>query len=188
MINVPGYEMGGILLSAEEIHSKVRELGRRISEDYRGQSITVLGILKGSFVFMADLIREIDADVEVDFMEVSSYGNAMKSSGNIRIKKDLESSPVGKNILIVEDIIDSGRTLKYLRDTYLAGKEPQSVRIVTLLDKPSRRTSEIQPDYTGFEIEDLFVVGYGLDYAQKFRQLPYIAYLIEKKEEGIVRR
>ena len=183
MISVPGYEMGGILFSAEQIHERVRELGQQISEDYRGQSITVVGILKGSFVFMADLIREIDADVTVDFMEVSSYGNATKSSGNVKIKKDLDSSPAGRNILIVEDIIYSGNTLKYLRDTYLAGKGPASVRIVTLLDKPSRRTADVQVDYTGFQIEDLFVIGYGLDYAQQFRQLPYIAYLEESEQD-----
>lgn len=180
MINVPGYEVGGILISEEEIRNKIRELGRKISEDYHGEKVTALGILKGSFVFMADLIREIDTDVEVEFMEVSSYGNATKSSGNIMIKKDLDSSPAGKHILIVEDIIDSGNTLKYLRDSYLSGKEAASVKIVTFLDKPSRRTADIQPDYTGFAIEDLFVVGYGLDYAQQFRQLPYIAWLKKK--------
>ena len=183
MIDVPGYKMGGTLFSAEQIREKVKELGRRISEDYKDKPLTVVGILKGSFVFMADLIREIDADIQVDFMEVSSYGNRTKSSGNIMIKKDMDTSPSGKHILIVEDIIDSGNTLKYLRDTYLAGKEAASVRIVTFLDKPARRTAEIQPDYTGFEIEDLFVIGYGLDYAQQFRQLPYIAYLKEEDTE-----
>lgn len=181
MINVPGYKIGGILYSAEEIDEKVKELGRQISEDYRGKKITVVGILKGSFVFMADLIRAIDAEIEVDFMEASSYGDSTKSSGNVKIRKDMDSSPVGKNILIVEDIIDTGNTLKYLRDTYLAGKNPASVKIVTMLDKPARRTAEIEADYTGFSIEDLFVIGYGLDYAQKFRELPYIAYL-EKNE------
>ena len=181
MINVPGYKIGGILYSAEEIDEKVKELGRQISKDYRGKKITVVGILKGSFVFMADLIRAIDAEIEVDFMEASSYGDSTKSSGNVKIRKDMDSSPVGKNILIVEDIIDTGNTLKYLRDTYLAGKNPASVKIVTMLDKPARRTSEIEADYTGFSIEDLFVIGYGLDYAQKFRELPYIAYL-EKTE------
>ncbi len=171
--------MGGMLFSAEEISEKVKELGRRISEDYKGKKITAVGILKGSFVFMADLIRAIDTEVEVDFMEVSSYGNSTESSGNVMIRKDLDSSPAGKDILIVEDIIDTGNTLKYLRDTYLAGKNPASIKIVTMLDKPSRRTAGISPDYTGFSIDDLFVIGYGLDYAQKFRDLPYIAYLKE---------
>lgn len=177
MIKVPGYEMGGTLYSAEDIQGRVRELGRQISEDYKGKKLTVVGILKGSFVFMADLIRAIDADMEVEFMEVSSYGDSTTSSGLVRIKKDMDSSPEGRNILIVEDIIDTGNTLKYLKDTYLAGKNPKSVRIVTMLDKPSRRTADIKPDYSGFTVEDLFIVGYGLDYAQKFRQLPYIAYL-----------
>ena len=183
MIDVPGYKIGGVLFSEDQISEKVKELGRSISEDYKGRDLTVVGILKGSFVFMADLIREIDTNVRVEFMEVSSYGNRTKSSGNIMIKKDMETSPAGKHILIVEDIIDSGNTLKYLRDTYLAGKEAASVRIVTFLDKPSRRTAEITPDYTGFSIEDLFVVGYGLDYAQQFRQLPYIAWLEEEDPE-----
>ena len=182
MISVPGYKVGGTLFTAEQIHEKVKELGRRISEDYRGETITAVGILKGSFVFMADLIREIDADIQVDFMEVSSYGNKTKSSGNIMIKKDMEIAPSGKNILIVEDIIDSGNTLKYLRDTYLAGKEAKSVKIVTFLDKPSRRKADIEPDYTGFRIEDLFVAGYGLDYAQHYRELPDIIYLLEEED------
>lgn len=186
MIKVPGYEMGGILYTEEDIREKIKELGRQISKDYKGKQLTVIGILKGSIVFMADLIREIDADVVVDFMQVSSYGNSTKSSGNVRIKKDLESSPVGKHLLIVEDIIDTGNTLKYLRDTYLAGKNPKSVKIVTMLDKPSRRKADIQADYTGFTIDDLFVIGYGLDYAQQFRHLPYIAYLREVKEEAEV--
>jgi hypoxanthine phosphoribosyltransferase len=157
-------------------------MGRRISEDYRGEKLTVVGILKGAFMFLADLIRELDMDVEVEFMQVSSYGNETRSSGNIMIKKDLEISAAGKNILIVDDIIDSGNTLKYLKETYLAGKGAKSVRVATFLDKPSRRTVAMQPDYTGFQIDDLFVIGYGLDYAQQFRQLPYIAYLTEKSE------
>lgn len=181
VINVPGYEMGGQLLSAETIHDRVAELGKQISADYAGKKITVVGILKGSFVFMSDLIREIDGDVEIDFMEVSSYGNSTTSSGNVRIVKDMDVSPADKNILIVEDIVDTGNTLKYLKDTFLRSKNPESVKIVTLLDKPARRKADIVPDYCGFTVEDLFIIGYGLDYAQQFRQLPYIAYLKEKK-------
>ncbi len=183
MINVPGYKVGGILYSAEEIQEKVKELGRRISEDYKGRPLTVVGILKGSFVFMADLIREIDADVQLDFIAAASYGNKTESSGEIQIKKDMDITPAGKDILIVEDIIDSGNTLKYLRDIYLAGKNAKSVKIATLLSKPSRRKVDIEPDYNGFVIDDLFVVGYGLDYAQQYRQLPYIAWLEEENPE-----
>lgn len=183
MINVPGYEIGGTLYTEEDIREKVRDLGRQISKDYKGKQLTVVGILKGSLVFMADLIREIDADVTVDFMEVSSYGNGTTSSGEIRIKKDMDSTPVGKNLLIVEDIIDTGNTLKYLKDVYLAGKNPKSIKIVTMLDKPSRRKADIKPDYSGFSIDDLFVIGYGLDYAQQFRHLPYIAYLKPVKKD-----
>lgn len=183
MVKVPGYKMGGILFTEEEISARVKELGKQISEDYRGKNILVVGILKGSLVFMADLIRAIDEDVEIDFMQFSSYGDSMRSSGNVRIRKDMDSSPKGRNILIVEDIIDTGNTLKYLKDVYLAGKGAESIRIVTMLDKPSRRKADISPDYTGFRVEDLFVVGYGLDYAQKFRNLPYIAYLEETKEK-----
>lgn len=181
MVNVPGYEMGGVLFDEQEIAERVRELGRQISEDYRGKTIFAVGILKGSLVFMADLIRAIDGDVEVDFMSLSSYGNATESSGNVRITKDMDTSPSGKNILIIEDIIDTGNTLKYLKDVYLAGKNAESVKIVTLLDKPSRRRADVHADYIGFEVDDVFIVGYGLDYAQKFRELPYIAYL-EKME------
>ena len=182
MANVPGYEVSGILISREEIAEKVRELGRQISEDYRGKTIFAVGILKGSAVFMADLIREIEGDVEIDFMAVSSYGDATSSSGNVKITKDMDTSPSGKNILIIEDIIDTGNTLKYLKDVYLAGKNAESVRIVTLLDKPARRKADIQADYIGFEVDDVFIVGYGLDYAQKFRELPYIAYLEKAKK------
>lgn len=181
VINVPGYELGDVLLSAEQIHKRVAELGKQISADYAGKKITVVGILKGSLVFMSDLIREIDGDVEIDFMEVSSYGNSTTSSGNVRIVKDMDISPAGKNILIVEDIVDTGNTLKYLKDTFLKSKNPESVKIVTLLDKPARRGADIVPDYCGFTVGDVFIVGYGLDYAQQLRQLPYIAYLKEKK-------
>ena len=157
VINVPGYELGDVLLSAEQIHKRVAELGKQISADYAGKKITVVGILKGSLVFMSDLIREIDGDVEIDFMEVSSYGNSTTSSGNVRIVKDMDISPAGKNILIVEDIVDTGNTLKYLKDTFLKSKNPESVKIVTLLDKPARRGADIVPDYCGFTVGDVFI-------------------------------
>ena len=177
----PIYKMGEVILSKEEIKKRVSELGREISEDYKGKPILVVGILKGAFVFMADLIREIDADIELDFMIVSSYGNSTESSGNVKIEKDLDNSPSGKNILIVEDIIDTGNTLKYLKEQYFANKNAESVKIVTLLSKPARRTAGIEPDYVGFEIEDKFIIGCGLDYAEKYRQLPDIKHLVEEK-------
>ncbi len=177
MIEVPGYEMGGILFHEDQIKNRVKELGRQISEDYRGKKLLAVGILKGSFIFMADLVRAIEGDVEVDFMSVSSYGNQMESSGRIRVRKDMDASPEKQHILLIEDIIDTGNTLKYLKETYLADKGAASVKLAALLDKPSRRTADITPDYTGFEVDDLFIVGYGLDYAQQFRQLPHIAYL-----------
>lgn len=182
MIDVPGYEIGGVLLTAEEIKERVAALGKQISEDYKGESLMVIGILKGSFIFMADLMRAIDLDdITMDFMSVSSYGNSTESSGVVRIKKDTDRSPEGQNILIVEDIIDSGMTMKYLRDEYFASRRTKSVKICTLLDKPSRRKADVEPDYCGFTVDDKFIVGYGLDYSERFRQLPHITYLIEKK-------
>ena len=177
----PEYKLGETVLSKEQIRERVIELGKEISKDYTGESIYIVGILKGAFVFMADLVREIDADVELDFMIVSSYGNSTESSGTVKIEKDLDRSTEGKNILIVEDIIDTGTTLKYLRDHYFANKLAKSVKIVTLLSKPARRTADIEPDYIGFEIEDKFIIGCGLDYAEKYRQLPDILHLVEDK-------
>ena len=177
----PEYKLGETVLSKEQIRERVIELGKEISKDYTGESIYIVGILKGAFVFMADLVREIDADVELDFMIVSSYGNSTESSGTVKIEKDLDRSLEGKNILIVEDIIDTGTTLKYLRDHYFANKLAKSVKIVTLLSKPARRTADIEPDYIGFEIEDKFIIGCGLDYAEKYRQLPDILHLVEDK-------
>lgn len=183
-INVPDYEVGGILLTEEEIKSRVKELGRQISEDYRGRSILVVGVLKGSFIFMSDLVRAIDGDVSIDFIVASSYGDATETSGSVEIRKDLDRSPAGKNVLLVEDIIDSGVTLKYLRDFYFAGKGVQSVKVCTLLDKPARRKTDVVPDYSGFTVDDRFIIGYGLDYAERFRQLPHITYLTPKKASG----
>ncbi|HOA80918.1 MAG TPA: hypoxanthine phosphoribosyltransferase, partial [Defluviitaleaceae bacterium] len=144
--------------------------------DYRGKDLTVIGILKGSNIFMGDLIRKIDIPLQIDFMVVSSYGQSTESSGIVRVIKDLDYSIEGKNILIVEDIIDTGLTLAYLKEILLKRK-PQSVKICSLLDKPARRRVDLEVDYIGFETPDEFIVGYGIDYSEKYRNLPYIAVL-----------
>lgn len=174
------YELGEILITEEQIRTRVKELGEQISEDYRGKELLVLGILRGSVPFMADLIRAIDNPLSIDFMSVSSYGDSTESSGVVRIVKDMETNIAGKDVLIAEDIIDSGLTLSYLKETLLA-KKPASLKIVTFLDKPARRESKLVPDYVGFSIEDAFVVGYGLDVNQKYRNLPYITYVTEAR-------
>ena len=162
------------LISAEELAAKVAELGEIITRDYKDKDTVFVGILKGSFIFMSDLVRKVKLDrLEICFMMVSSYGSGTRSSGNIIIKKDLENDLEGKHVLIIEDIIDSGNTLTYLKK-YLSNRKAASVKVCTILDKPSRRETELVPDYRGFEIPDAFVVGYGLDYAEKYRNLPYI--------------
>ena len=165
-----------ILLSEEEIHAKVRELGAQITKDYAGKTPLFLGVLKGCYVFMADLTRCIDLPCTMDFMAVSSYGGGTSTTGAVRITKDLSRDIEGKDVIIVEDILDSGVTLSYLK-TYLANRKPASIRIVTLLDKPARRRADIKADYCGFAVPDEFVVGYGLDYAESYRNLPYIGIL-----------
>ncbi len=172
------FDFSEILISREELAKRVEELGAQISEDYKGEDLFLIGILKGSVPFMADLMRAITLDVEMDFMSVSSYGSGTKTSGVVRILKDLDSDIAGKNVLIVEDIIDSGLTLAYLKE-YLAKRGPKSVRIVTMLSKPARRNADIEADYTGFTVDDKFIVGYGLDIDQKFRNLPYISWIKE---------
>ena len=169
-----------VLITEEQIKKRVDELGAQITKDYEGKSILLIGILKGSVPFMADLMRRIKGDVEIDFMSVSSYGSTTKSSGVVRILKDLDHSIEGKHVLIVEDIVDSGLTLSYLK-TELMGRMPASLRVATMLDKPSRRCVEFTPDYCGFEVEDKFIVGYGLDFDQKYRQLPYISWIKEQE-------
>ena len=161
------------MLSEEEIKAKVAELGKKIEEDFEGQDLLVVGILKGASVFVSDLIRNINLDVNIDFMSVSSYGNSTESSGSVKILKDLDVDIKGKNVLIVEDIIDSGLTLSNLTRE-LSARDPKSLKICTLLDKPQRRKVDIPVDYVGFVIEDKFIVGYGIDYAEKYRNLPYI--------------
>ncbi len=165
-----------VLISADEIAAKVKELGKKITEDYKGKSVLLIGILKGSVPFMADLMREIDLDVTLEFMCVSSYGSSTKSSGVVRIVKDLDVPIEGRDVIIVEDIIDTGLTLDYLKG-YLNGKHPASLKICAFLDKPSRRKVQIEGDYIGFTVEDKYIVGYGLDMDQHYRQLPYISWI-----------
>ena len=169
-------DISRILISEEELKNKVAEMGRRISQDYQGKRLMVVGVLKGSVVFMADLIRHITVPVEMDFMAVSSYGAGVKTSGVVKILKDLDRLIEGYHVLVVEDILDSGMTLGYLADL-LRDRGPASVRIATLLDKPERRQVDIKPDYVGFNVPDEFVVGYGLDYADRYRNLPYVGVL-----------
>lgn len=163
----------GQLLSAEQIAGRVRELGAEISRDLAGESVLVVAVLKGAFVFCADLVRCLTVPAEVDFMAVSSYGSATESSGVIRILKDLDASVTGKHVLLVEDIVDSGLTLRYLKE-YLEHQNPASLRVCVLLDKPARRQTQVAVDYVGFTIPDEFIVGYGIDYAERYRHLPYI--------------
>lgn len=163
-----------VLITEEEIRAKLRELGQEITKDYSGKDLLIVGILKGSFVFMGDLIRNIDVPIQVDFMEISSYGYAAESSGAVRILKDLDNNIEGRNVLIVEDIVDTGLTLSYLIDN-LRSRKPSSLKICTFLNKPSRRKVSLEVNYNGYNIPDEFVVGYGLDYAEKYRNLPYIA-------------
>ena len=170
-------DLAEVLLTEDEISAKVRELGARISADYDGRRLTLVSVLKGSLPFMADLMRAIEIPVRIDLMEVSSYGgSSTESSGLVRILKDLSASIANEDVLIVEDIIDTGLTLNYLV-RYLRGKAPASLRICTLLDKPARRLVEINVDYVGFTIPDQFVVGYGLDYGELYRNLRYVGVL-----------
>jgi hypoxanthine phosphoribosyltransferase len=170
-------DLAEVLVSEEQIQAKVRELGARISVDYAGRELTLVSVLKGSLPFMADLMRSITVPVRIDLMEVSSYGGtSTESSGLVRILKDLSASIADEHVLLVEDIIDTGLTLNYLV-RYLRGKSPASLRICTLLDKPARRLVEIPVDYTGFTIDDRFVVGYGLDFGEFYRNLRYVGVL-----------
>ena len=162
-----------VLISEEEVNERIAALGKQISEDFAGKELHLICILKGGTFFMCELAKRITIPVSLDFMQVSSYGDGTKSSGVVRIAKDLDESIEGKDVMIVEDIIDSGRTLYYLMDI-LEKRHPNSITLCTLLDKPERRERDVEVQYSGFEIPDEFVVGYGLDYAQKYRNLPYI--------------
>lgn len=168
-----------ILIDEEQIGKKIKEIGKNISRDYKGKDLILIGVLKGSVMYMANLAKEIDIPCTMDFMSVSSYGNSTTSSGVVKILKDLDASVEGKDVLIVEDIIDSGITLEYLQK-YIRAKKPNSVAITTLLNKPERRKAEIDVKYIGFEVPDYFLVGYGLDYAEKYRNLPFIGILKEE--------
>ena len=162
-----------VLLSEEEVNARIREMGEQISKDYAGKNIHLICILKGASFFMCELAKRIDIPVSIDFMSVSSYGESTESSGEIKIKKDLEEPLEGKHVLIVEDIVDTGKTLQYLMGL-MKERGAEDVKLCALLDKPDRRVVDVRADYTGFPIPDEFVVGYGLDYAQKYRNLPYI--------------
>ena len=162
-----------VMISEEEVDKRIAELGKQISEDYAGEQVHLICILKGSVFFTCELAKRLTVPTTLDFMKVSSYGDGTKSSGIVRISKDTDETMEGKNVIVIEDIIDSGNTLSYLLKV-LGERKPKSLKLCTLLDKPSRRVKPVHVDYTGFEIPDEFVVGYGLDYQQKYRNLPYI--------------
>ncbi len=164
-----------ILINKAKLEKRIEEMGKQISKDYEGKELVFVGILKGSVMFMAELAKHVKNSVQLDFMDVSSYVGT-ESSGNIQINKDIRDGIEGKDVIIVEDIIDTGRTLTYVAE-YLKQKNPNSIKIATMLSKPSRRVMELEVDYIGFAIEDKFVVGYGLDYNEKYRNLPYIGYI-----------
>ena len=174
-VNMHG-DIQEILLTSEEIQAKVIELGEQVTTDYQGKNLLLLGTLKGAVPFIADLARAINLPLEIDYMAISSYGNSTQSSGVVRILKDLEGPVQNKHVLIVEDIVDSGLTLHYLMDV-LRQRKPLSLRVCALLDKLRERVKPVELDYTGFRIPNQFVVGYGLDYAQRYRNLPYIGIL-----------
>lgn len=169
-------DVESVLLSAEELAKRIAEIGAEITADYAGKEILMIGVLRGAVLFMADLARAIKVPVAIDFMAVSSYGAGTSSSGVVRILKDLDEDVEGKHVLVVEDIIDSGLTLNYLLDN-LKSRKPASIKLCTLLNKPERRKVNVNIDYNGFDVPDYFVIGYGLDYAEKYRNLPFIGIL-----------
>ena len=166
-----------VLLSEEEVNNRIKEIGAEITKDYAGKTVHLVCVLKGGSFFMCELAKRINLNVSLDFMSVSSYGSDTKSSGIVRIVKDLDEPLIGKDVLVVEDIVDSGRTVSYLL-ALLKDRHPNSIKLCTLLDKPDRRVTDVQVDYTGFQIPDVFVVGYGLDYDQVYRNLPYIGEVV----------
>ena len=172
-----------VMIPEEKVNARIAELAAQISRDYEGKCVHLICILKGSIFFTCELAKRITVPVTLDFMSVSSYGNDTKSSGVVRVVKDLDEPLEGKEVIVVEDIIDSGRTLSYLLDN-LSSRKPGSLRLCTLLDKPERRVTDVKVDYTGFEIEDKFVIGYGLDYAQRYRNLPYIGVVSFEEEDA----
>jgi hypoxanthine phosphoribosyltransferase len=174
-VNVDG-QIGEVLVSAEDLQLRVRELAAEISRDYADRDLVLVGVLKGAVFFLSDLMRQLEVPVEVDFMAVASYGSATKSSGVVRILKDLDAAIEGRDVLIVEDIVDSGLTLQYLLRN-LAGRNPRSLEVCALLIKPERRKVDLPTRYVGFEIPNRFAIGYGLDHAERYRNLPYVAAL-----------
>jgi hypoxanthine phosphoribosyltransferase len=176
------YKLDGVIFTKEQIEARAAQIGQQITTDYAGESVIVVGILRGAVMWMSELLKSLDLETEIDFMAVSSYGAATKSSGIVKINKDLDVSIVGQNVIVVEDIVDSGITLNYLKD-YLLGMKPKSLRICALLDKPSGRKQPIKVDYIGFEVGPVFIVGYGLDVNQKYRNLPYITSVKEGGSE-----
>lgn len=171
-----GDAVGKILITQEQITRRAEEIGAQITRDYEGKELVLVGILRGAVLWMSDIMKHVNLDITIDFMAVSSYGASTKSSGVVKIIKDLDLDIEGKNVIIVEDIVDSGTTLNYLKH-YLENRKTRSVRVCTLLDKPSGRKVDIEADYVGFEVEDKFIVGYGLDFNQRYRNLPYISFL-----------
>ena len=169
-------DVESVLLSEKQLAKRIEEIGAQITADYAGKEILMIGVLRGAVIFMADLARSIKVPVAIDFMAVSSYGAGTTSSGVVRILKDLDENVEGKHILVVEDIIDSGLTLNYLLDN-LKSRKPASIKLCTLLNKPERRKVDVKIDYNGFDVPDYFVIGYGLDYAEKYRNLPFIGIL-----------
>jgi hypoxanthine phosphoribosyltransferase len=180
----PADDIAEVLIDEQAIAAKVRELGTAIADDYRGKDLVLVSILKGALPFLADLMRRMPIPLALDFLEVSSYGEATESSGNVRILKDLAKPIEGREVVVIEDILDTGHTLSYVIE-HLRSKQPRSVRLCTLLDKPARRIVPIQIDYRGFEIPDKFVVGYGLDYAERYRNLPFIGVLKPEVYRGV---
>lgn len=162
-----------VLISEEQVNSRIADMAAKLSEEYAGKTVHIIGVLKGSVFFMCELAKQMTIPVTMDFMSVSSYGDAKESSGVVKLVKDLDESILGKDVILVEDIMDSGRTLSYLM-AILKERKPNSIKLITLLDKPERRVVDLQPDMTGFVVPDRFVVGFGLDCAQKYRNLPYI--------------
>lgn len=164
------------LISEEKLAARVAELGKQVEKDYQGKDLVCVGLLKGSVVFMTDLIKTINLDLKIDFMKVSSYGNGTDSTGIVKILKDVDEEVTGKDVLLIEDIVDTGLTLANVKE-FMWKKKPNSIKICTLLDKPSRRKADVKAEYVGFEIPDAFVIGYGLDYAEHYRNLPFVGVL-----------
>jgi hypoxanthine phosphoribosyltransferase len=176
--NEKRYKPGKVLITEDEIRARAGEIGRRISDDFAGEEVLVVGVLKGAFMWMGEVIKHVSSPLRIDFMAVSSYGASTKSSGVVRILKDLDNAIEGKNVMLVEDIVDSGVTLNYLRE-HLLNRGPKALRICALLDKPAGRLVTVPVDYTGFTVDDVFIVGYGLDVNQRYRNLPYVTSVVE---------